>query len=164
MGLFSNILATIGIGGKDKPNTVPSGPSAIDSAKAAAEAVAKAARDSQGNPVPPNKSATTPEGESPASSAAAPQTAPESHVDVMALLADKAAKSGEKNLDYKNSIVDLLKALGLDSSLTARKELADELGYTGDKADSAKMNVWLIKEVMTRLAANGGNIPKELTH
>ena len=66
-----------------------------------------------------------------------------------------AAKKGE-NLNYKQSIVDLLKLLDLDSSLTARKQLADELHYTGDKDDSATMNVWLHKQVVQKLAENGG--------
>lgn len=83
-------------------------------------------------------------------------------VDVMALLTEKAAKHPEK-LNWKTSIVDLLKLLGLDSSLAARKELAKEL-YCPDElmGDSAKMNMWLHKQVLGHVAANGGNIPKEL--
>jgi hypothetical protein len=83
-------------------------------------------------------------------------------VDVVALLTEKAAKHPEK-LNWKTSIVDLLKLLGLDSSLTARKELAKELYCPDDKmADSAQMNMWLHKNVLGHIAANGGNIPKEL--
>ncbi|MET3924693.1 DUF3597 domain-containing protein [Devosia sp. 2618] len=82
-------------------------------------------------------------------------------VDVAAVLDAAVAKSGQK-LDWKHSIVDLLKALDLDSSITARKTLADELGYTGDKSDSATMNVWLHKQVLTKLAANGGTVPATL--
>ena len=83
-------------------------------------------------------------------------------VDVVALLSDKAAKHPEK-LNWKTSIVDLLKLLGLDSSLAARKELAKELYCPDDKmADSAQMNMWLHKQVLSLIAANGGNIPKEL--
>ena len=73
----------------------------------------------------------------------------------------------EKNpqtLDWRKSIVDLMKLLGLDSSLTARKELASELHYRGDAGDSASMNIWLHKEIMTRIAANGGKVPADLTH
>lgn len=83
-------------------------------------------------------------------------------VDVVALLTEKAANHPEK-LNWKTSIVDLLKLLGLDSSLAARKELAKELYCPDDKmADSAQMNMWLHKNVLAHIAANGGNIPEEL--
>jgi hypothetical protein len=82
-------------------------------------------------------------------------------VDVEAVLKDMASKSGQK-LDYRRSIVDLMKLLDLDSSLTARKELAKELNYTGDTNDSATMNVWLHKQVMRKLAENGGKVPDDL--
>jgi hypothetical protein len=72
-----------------------------------------------------------------------------------------ASKAGQ-TLDWRHSIVDLMKLLGLDSSLAARKELAQELGYTGDTNDSASMNIWLHKQVMTKLAENGGKVPAEL--
>jgi hypothetical protein len=72
-----------------------------------------------------------------------------------------AAKSSEK-LDWKRSIVDLMKLVGMDSSLSARKELATELHYTGDMSDSASMNVWLHKEVLRKLSENGGKVPPEL--
>jgi hypothetical protein len=74
-----------------------------------------------------------------------------------------AAKKGE-NLNYKQSIVDLLKLLDLDSSLTARKQLADELHYTGDKDDSATMNVWLHRQVVRKLAENGSKVPADMQH
>lgn len=86
---------------------------------------------------------------------------PMSAVDVAAVV-DKAAKSKKEKLDWKHSIVDLMKALDLDSSLAARKELAKELNYTGDMNDSAKMNIWLHKQVMTKLAENGGIVPADL--
>ena len=70
---------------------------------------------------------------------------------------------GNPDLNYKTSIVDLMKLLGLDSSLDNRKELATELGYTGDKDGSAEMNIWLHKEVMRQLAANGGKVPASMT-
>lgn len=82
-------------------------------------------------------------------------------VDVAANLDAMAASNNEK-LDWKHSIVDLMKLVGMDSSMTARKELADELGYKGDKNDSATMNIWLHKEVMKKLAANGGKVPADL--
>lgn len=82
-------------------------------------------------------------------------------VDVTAILDGLAAKNAEK-LDWKKSIVDLMKLVGMDSSLTARKELAHDLHYTGDTGDSATMNMWLHKEVIKQLAANGGKVPPEL--
>lgn len=91
----------------------------------------------------------------------APAAAPMAQVDVEAILGRLASESKEK-LDWRKSIVDLMKLLKLDSSLTARKELAKELGYTGDTSDSASMNVWLHKQVMQKLAANGGKVPADL--
>ena len=85
------------------------------------------------------------------------------HVDVTALLDEIASHHGEK-LNWRSSIVDLMKLIGLDSSLTNRKELAEELGYPGEKDGSAAMNIWLHKQVMKKLAENGGTIPEELTH
>jgi hypothetical protein len=69
-----------------------------------------------------------------------------------------------KQLDWRHSIVDLMKALNLDSSFAARKELANELHYSGDPNDSAAMNVWLHKQVMIKLAENGGKVPESLKH
>jgi hypothetical protein len=83
-------------------------------------------------------------------------------VDVMAQLEKRAAASAQK-LNWKTSIVDLLKLLEIDSSLGARKEMATELGCPAElMADSAKMNVWLHKAVLRKVAANGGNVPKDL--
>ncbi len=96
----------------------------------------------------------------PAASASAASGPP---VDVQQILTDKAAQSGQQ-LNWQTSIVDLLKLLGMDSSLTARKALAGELHYSGDTNDSASMNVWLIKQVMSQLAANGGKVPANLMH
>ncbi|MBV8851706.1 MAG: DUF3597 domain-containing protein [Methylobacteriaceae bacterium] len=84
-------------------------------------------------------------------------------VDVAAVLNGLAAKNSQK-LDWKHSIVDMMKLLDMDSSLSARKELASELHYSGDTNDSAAMNVWLHKQVMQKLAANGGKVPEELKH
>ena len=86
---------------------------------------------------------------------------PMSNVDVGVTL-DTLAKQKKEKLDWKHSIVDLMKLLDLDSSLTARKELAKELNYTGDTNDSATMNIWLHKQVMAKLAANGGKVPADL--
>ena len=82
-------------------------------------------------------------------------------MDVAAVLNGLAAKNPEK-LDWKSSIVDLMKLVGMDSSLAARKELATELSYTGNQSDSAQMNVWLHKQVLKKLAENGGKVPQEL--
>ncbi len=98
------------------------------------------------------------------SASASATAAPAQTVDVAAIV-DKAAAAhkGEK-LEWRTSIVDLMKALDIDSSFTARKELAKELGYSGDANDSASMNVWLHKQVMAKLAANGGKLPPEIKH
>ena len=95
--------------------------------------------------------------------AAAPSAKPAQTVDVAPIL-DKAVAAKKEKLEWRTSIVDLMKALNIDSSLTARKELAKELGYTGDTNDSASMNVWLHKQVMAKLAANGGKLPPEIKH
>ncbi len=101
----------------------------------------------------------------PASGGAAPSgsasAAPAQTVDVAPILDKAVAAKGEK-LEWRTSIVDLMKALDINSSLTARKELAHELGYTGDTNDSASMNIWLHKQVMTKLAANGGKLPADV--
>ena len=95
--------------------------------------------------------------------AAAPAGYPAQTVDVAPIL-DKAVAAKHEKLEWRTSIVDLMKALDIDSSLGARKELAKEFGYTGDTNDSATMNVWLHKQVMTKLAANGGKLPPEIKH
>ncbi|OZI61326.1 DUF3597 domain-containing protein [Bordetella genomosp. 11] len=97
-----------------------------------------------------------------AAPAATPSTAmPE--VDVRAVLVEMQSGNPQK-LNWDTSIVDLMKLLGLDSSLAARKSLASELGYSGDTEDSASMNIWLHKQVMIKLAENGGKVPDELKH
>lgn len=132
MGLFSTILEKLGFGAKPAEAAAPP-PSAAPAPTAAPSA-----------PTQP----------------AAPKAI--SVVDVVGKLEGLAAKNTQK-LNWKTSIVDLMKLLGLDSSLTARKELATELGCPADKmGDSAQMNIWLHKTVLQKLAANGGNIPKEL--
>jgi hypothetical protein len=95
-----------------------------------------------------------------AAAAAAPTAI--SDVDVDAILSAEAAKAGQP-LNWRTSIVDLMKLLGIDSSLDNRKELATELGYTGALDGSAEMNIWLHKAVMRELAANGGKVPADLT-
>ncbi|MDK4733806.1 DUF3597 domain-containing protein [Rhizobium sp. CNPSo 3490] len=108
---------------------------------------------------PPSAPSPTP-ASSPAQTkpASAPATAT---VDIVPILDAAVKKSGQK-LDWRHSIVDLMKAVGMDASLTERKELAAELGYTGDTDDSAKMNMWLHKALMKRLSENGGKVPADL--
>lgn len=108
----------------------------------------------------PAVSAAAPASAAPAT-AAPVAAAPPPTVDVVALLDSLAAKNPQK-LDWKHSIVDLMKLLNLDSSFAERKQLSQELGYTGDTADSATMNIWLHGQVMQKLAANGGKLPPEL--
>lgn len=91
----------------------------------------------------------------------APGAAATGPVDVEAILNNLASKSSEK-LDWRHSIVDTMKLVGMDSSLSARKELAGDLNYSGDTNDSATMNMWLHKEVMKKLAENGGKVPADL--
>lgn len=107
------------------------------------------------NPPTSTETANTP-------NTAAPVPAPPmAQVDVEQVLNEMAQKSAEK-LNWRTSIVDLMKLLGIDSSLTARKELAKELHYTGDTSDSASMNIWLHRQVMNKVAANGGKVPADL--
>jgi uncharacterized protein DUF3597 len=138
MSIFSTILDKLGI---HKP----------------AAAAAPAATPGTGADTPPKPMTFTP------TAAFDPnKPAPMAMVDVVSKLDNMAGK--ETGLDWKVSIVDLLKLLGMDSSLNARKELAKELGCPPDMmgGDSAKMNVWLHKTVMQKIAENGGNIPKNL--
>ena len=122
-----------------------------------------------------NKAAAQPSPSSPAPgagrtpSASGPAAAPQAKpaqpaaapVDVEAVLEQLAAKNTQK-LNWRTSIVDLMKLVGMESSLENRKELARELGYTGDTGDSAAMNIWLHKRVMKELAAHGGKVPPNM--
>lgn len=135
MGILGNIFAKI-----------------FPSAKA--EAAAKAAT----APTP----AGPPAGSAPSTGAIAPAPAPAmTQVDVEEVLNGMAAKNPQK-LNWRTSIVDLMKLLDLDSSIGARKELAKELNFSGDMNDSAAMNIWLHRQVMNKLAANGGKVPADL--
>ena len=133
MGIFSNIYNKIFHHSSDAAPAATTAPAAAPAAPAAPAAAAPAA----------------------APAAAAPV------VDVEVVLVDLANKSAEK-LNWRTSIVDLMKLLQLDSSLAARKELAQELHFTGDTNDSASMNIWLHRQVMIKLAENGGKVPEEL--
>lgn len=143
MGLFNSILEKLGIGSA-KAAPVP--------APAPAPEVIVVDPAEAGGAAPP----------APPAPEAAPAPAAIPVVDVMGQLEAKAAASTQK-LNWKTSIVDLLKLLELDSSYGARKEMAKELGCPEDlMGDSAQMNMWLHKEVLKRIAANGGNLPAEL--
>lgn len=134
MSIFGNILSRLGFGNDKNEPTVKAAP--------AAEARAQSQAD------PATATATAPAGIS--------------EVDVVAKL-EGMAQSHDEKLNWKTSIVDLLKLLGIDSSLAARKELATELGCPPAKmADSAQMNIWLQKAVMKKLAENGGNVPADM--
>ena len=114
-------------------------------------------------PVPPGAALGSGAAAAAPGAAAAGAPTPMSTVDVAAVM-DKLADASSEDLDWRKSIVDLMKLIGMDSGLAHRKELAHELGYTGNTSDSAAMNIWLHKQVMTKLAANGGVVPKELLH
>jgi hypothetical protein len=151
MGIFANILEKLGIGSAKAreraqdirplpPRTVPVGTTSPNA---------------PGGPQAPKTTGATP-----AATPAAPTAI--SEVDVVAQLEKRAAAHGEK-LNWKTSIVDLMKLLDMDSSLAERKELAKELNAPPDVMDdSASMNMWLHKEVLKRIAANGGNVPANL--
>ena len=141
MGLLSNLISKI-FSHSDATVAAAGGASA---APAAAPSTATA------QPAAPPAVAPSP---------AAP-AAPAKAVDVAAILDGLAAKNPEK-LDWKKSIVDLMKLVGMDSSFKARKQLAQELNYTGDPNDSASMNVWLHKQVLIKLWDNGGKVPEDL--
>src|SRR5262245_16960661 len=144
MSLFGKILEKLGIGSSAAQAAPPpqARPASAPQGAAQAQAAPSAAA-----PAPPPKPAAP---------------APIAVVDVVAKL-EKAAAANPEKLNWKTSIVDLLKLLGLDSSLGVRKELATELGCPADKmGDSAAMNMWLHKTVLKKIADNGGNVPKEL--
>ncbi len=126
--------------------------SAIFGSKHAAGATAAATTS------PPSSAGTAPSAAAPSSATAAK---PISRADVEAILQKLAAEQRE-DLDWRRSIVDLMKLLKLDSGLGARKQLAQELGYTGALDGSAEMNVWLQRQVMTKLAESGGKVPDSL--
>jgi len=142
MGLLSNLMSKIF-----------SHPSATVAATGGAAAAPTAAAPSTAGAQPAAPPAAAP-------SSTAPATPPKV-VDVAAILDGLAAKNSE-DLDWKKSIVDLMKLVGMDSSFKARKQLAQELNYTGDPNDSASMNVWLHKQVLVKIAENGGKVPQEL--
>ncbi|MEE1868058.1 DUF3597 domain-containing protein [Pseudomonas auratipiscis] len=147
MGLLSKIMEKLGIGRDDNTHTTAPTPDV------------QTPVGTPPTPVPPSTPTSTP---TPASTT--PQGSAQSTlqpVDVGAKLDALAAQHSE-TLNWRTSIVDLLKLLNIDSSLDNRKELAKELNYSGSTDDSATMNVWLHKAVMTKLAENGGQLPADL--
>jgi hypothetical protein len=123
----------------------------------------KAAPQQPQQPQPAPQAQAQPHGGGGAPSQTTTAPPPQQQVDVEQVLDNIAKSKGNPDLNYKTSIVDLMKLLGLDSSLENRKELATELGYTGPKDGSAEMNIWLQKAVMRQLAANGGKVPASMT-
>jgi hypothetical protein len=119
----------------------------------------------------PASAAPAPPATAPPQSSAGPSAAPTpqpggpaaAQVDVAAVM-DELADESDEDLDWRHSIVDLMKLLKLDSSLTARKKLAEELHFEGNTKDPAAMNIWLHKQVMIKLAENGGKVPSDLKH
>jgi hypothetical protein len=157
MGLFSNLMQKIfraGAVAEAPPDAWKAGDSGESRLQQADRLGVPVSSIPMGSAVPAPTAAAT-------AAPAAPAAAAISEVDVTSILDGMAAKNSEK-LDWKKSIVDLMKLVGMDSSLSERKELARELGYTGDMNDSAKMNMWLHKEVMKKLAENGGKVPANL--
>ena len=146
MSIFGKIMSSI-FGRASAEGAAPTAPT-----PGAPPSIAPAAPPS-GAPAPGGKPAATTTASAPAGSAV--------QVDVAAILTKLASEKKEK-LDWRHSIVDLMKLLDLDSSMSARKELAQELQYSGNLNDSASMNVWLHKQVMQKLAAHGGKVPEEL--
>jgi hypothetical protein len=154
VSIFGNIMSKIwGHTGSAAPSNMTTA-----SAQAPAQPSAGTAPSAQ-NPGPSGAAGAG----STAASASSPVASSKTPVDVTSVLDGLAAKN-QQELDWRHSIVDMMKLLDLDSSLTARKELATELHYTGDTSDSASMNIWLHKQVMQKLADNGGRVPDELKH
>lgn len=162
MGLFSKILGKLGIGKKeeDKPQAASAVMGGKPTVKPAAKPTASTVKPASFPGAPGPKSAPREDVSNRELSKPASAPTPISEVDVVAKLEEMGKGKG---LNWKVSIVDLLKLLDIDSSFEARKELATELGCPANlMGDSAKMNTWLHKEVLRQIAANGGNIPKEL--
>jgi len=146
MGIFDKITHAIFGEAKAAPVTAAAAPKAEPAATPAPPSAAPAAASAAAAPAP--------------AASAAPKAAAAA-VDIVPILDAAVKKSGQK-LDWRRSIVDLMKAVGMDASLAERKELAAELGYSGDTGDSAKMNMFLHKALMKKLSENGGKVPADL--
>jgi hypothetical protein len=159
MGVFDSIKNAIW-GRKDEPALKGVARASLAPTPVAAPAPVSTPRTES---VAASTTAAPPPAASPAPAAPPPTKAPTTgSVDVAAIL-EAAVKAKRQKLDWRKSIVDLMKALDLDSSLANRRALAAELSYSGDTKDTAKMNIWLHKALMQKLAENGGKVPAELT-
>ena len=163
MGFFSDIKDKIFGHEKAQPvrmaeATPPQAPTSQPTSSPAVQTAAPAAPITA---TPQNAASVSAPAQAPAAAQTTGASAASGSVDIAAILDDAVAKSGQ-TLDWRKSIVDLMKALGINSSLSARKELATELNYTGDTDDSAAMNMWLHKTVIQKLADNGGKVPADL--
>ncbi len=154
MSIFGKILGGIwdraksGPGGHSKPKAAPEGaqPRIQPQVQPQAKAQAPTQPHPQAQPAP----------------APQPQPTPAAQVVDIEEVLDGLNAERDQKLNWRSSIVDLMKLVGMESSLSERKELADELGYTGDKSDSAAMNIWLHKQVLKKLQDNGGRVPADL--
>ena len=153
MGVFDRIKNAIF--GKAQAAPVPEPASAAPQASSAPAASPAAQPTAAAKPTPVTEPATG------APPPAQTRPAQAGNVDIEQILNAAVKKSGQK-LDWRHSIVDLMKALGMDASMAERKELSAELGYTGDTNDSAKMNIFLHKALMKKLSENGGKVPADL--
>lgn len=160
MSLFGNILEKLGVGGGASTRQQPP---ASTAPPPRATGTIESTTLSAGSPTPSAGPATQSASPAPTTPSLAPSST-KPPVDVSALLEQRAAASSQK-LNWRTSIVDLLKLLDIDSSVDTRKQLATELNCPPElMSDSAKMNTWLHKAVLERVAANGGIVPKELIH
>lgn len=158
MSIFGSIVSKIfgHANAAPAPSAPPSSPAAPTQS-----APPTATPPSQGSFNNPTATAQSPGQSSGAAPTPAPSTTATAPVDVEQILNELAARNAQK-LDWRHSIVDLMKLLDLDSGLSARQTLARELHYSGSMDDSAAMNIWLHKQVMQKLAANGGKVPDDL--
>lgn len=156
MSIFGKILGGIwdraksGPGGHSKPKAAPEGAQPRIQPQVQPQAQTQAQAPAQ--PHPQAQPAPAPQ----------PQPTPAAQVVDIEEVLDGLNAERDQKLNWRSSIVDLMKLVGMESSLSERKELADELGYTGDKSDSAAMNIWLHKQVLKRLRDNGGKVPADL--
>jgi Domain of unknown function (DUF3597) len=157
MSVFGKILEKLGMGKKAQGPT-----GAGTSSTSATPGTASRQGSTQQTQAQPQAQSTQQRGAGQTGSQAPPPQMPMSEVDIAVKL-DRLAADNPQKLNWRTSIVDLMKLLGMESSLAERKELAEELGYPREgMSDSAKMNIWLHKAVLWEISKNGGNVPKEL--
>ena len=157
MSILGNILGKIF--NRDNPATPAAPPQPAPTATPVQAPITTAAAAAP-QPAQPAPTSTPVQPQVTTAAAVAPQPAPP--VDVAGIL-NFMNEQRDQKLNWRTSIVDLMKLIGLESSLAERKELADELGYTGDKSDSASMNIWLHKQVIQKIVDNGGQLPTDMT-